>query len=111
MVKYLINDTTTYRVSTIEDVEALHEELKNDPTFELGSFSYKTKQVKAKGEIIDEYVNQYDDQFHKNVNYIDIYYCEKELGIRKLAENKYTIGLSVLESFYRDNLDIIEYLR
>ena len=55
MVKYLINDTTTYRVSTIEDVEALHEELKNDPTFELGSFSYKTKQVKAKGEIIDEY--------------------------------------------------------
>lgn len=56
MVKYLINDTTTYRVSTIEDVEALHEELKNDPTFELGSFSYKTKQVKAKGEIIDEYV-------------------------------------------------------
>ena len=56
MVKYLINDTTTYRVSTIDDVEALHEELINDSSFELASFSYKTKQVKAKGEIIDEYV-------------------------------------------------------
>lgn len=55
MVKYLINDVTTYRVETVADVEALHEELLSNPYFELTSFSYTTKQVKAKGEIIDEY--------------------------------------------------------
>jgi hypothetical protein len=55
MVKYLINDVTTYRVETVEDVEALHEELLADPNFELTAFSYATKQIKAKGEVIEEY--------------------------------------------------------
>lgn len=55
MVKYLINDVTTYRVETVADVEKLHEELLADKSFELTSFSYTTKYVKAKGEIIDEY--------------------------------------------------------
>jgi hypothetical protein len=55
MVKYLINDVTTYRVKTVADVEKLHEELLEDKSFELTSFSYTTKYVKAKGEIIDEY--------------------------------------------------------
>ena len=54
-MKYLINSTDVYRVETVEDVERLHEELKNDNHFTLVSFSYKTKTVKAKGEIIDEY--------------------------------------------------------
>jgi hypothetical protein len=54
-MKYLINSTDVYRVATVEDVERLHEELKNDSHFSLASFSYKTKTVKAKGEIIDEY--------------------------------------------------------
>ena len=54
-MKYLINSVDTYRVATIEDVENLHEELTSDPRFTLASFSYKTKYVKQKGEIIDEY--------------------------------------------------------
>lgn len=54
-MKYLISTTDTYRVDTVEEVEQLHEELKNDKYFTLSSFSYKTKFVKAKGEIIDEY--------------------------------------------------------
>ena len=52
---YLINDVTTYRVGTVEEVEVLHEQLAADPKFELTSFSYTTKQVKSKGEVIDEY--------------------------------------------------------
>ena len=52
---YLINSVDTYRVNTVEEVEQLHEELKSDNRFTLASFSYKTKFVKAKGEIIDEY--------------------------------------------------------
>ena len=55
MVKYLINDVTTYRVETVKDVEKLHEELLADPSFELTAFSYTTKYVKIKGEIVDEY--------------------------------------------------------
>ena len=55
MAKYLINDVTTYRVSTVEEVEALHEELLADSTFELTAFSYTTKYIKVKGEIVEEY--------------------------------------------------------
>lgn len=54
-MKYLINSVDTYRVATVADVEQLHEELKNDSHFTLAAFSYKTKTVKQKGEIIDEY--------------------------------------------------------
>lgn len=54
-MKYLINSVDVYRVPTVNDVERLHEELKNDSHFTLASFSYKTKQIKVKGEIIDEY--------------------------------------------------------
>lgn len=54
-MKYLISETDVYRVATVEEVEALHEELKNDSHFTLASFSYKTKVQKQKGDIIDEW--------------------------------------------------------
>ena len=54
-MKYLINTVETYRVKTVDDVEKLHEELKDDVNFTLAAFSYKTKYIKQKGEIIDEY--------------------------------------------------------
>ena len=40
---YLLKAVDTYRVPTIADVEALHERLLDDPTFDLTAFSYKTK--------------------------------------------------------------------
>ena len=52
---YLLSCTDTYRVETVGEVEALHEELSNDPNFTLVSFSYKTKYIKAQGEIVEEY--------------------------------------------------------
>ena len=52
---YLLKAVDTYRVPTIADVEALHEKLLDDPTFDLTAFSYKTKYIKAKGEVIEEY--------------------------------------------------------
>lgn len=55
MAKYLINDVTTYRVGTVEEVEQLHEQLLEDKSFELTSFSYTTKYIKVKGEIVEEY--------------------------------------------------------
>lgn len=54
-MKYLINAVDTYRVNTVSEVEQLHEELRNDTSFELVSFSYKTKQIKSKGEVVEEY--------------------------------------------------------
>lgn len=54
-MKILLSSVDTYRVDTVEEVEQLHEELKTNDTFTLASFSYKTKTVKSKGEIIDEY--------------------------------------------------------
>lgn len=54
-MKYLTTTTDVYRVDTVEEVERLHEELRNSKEFSLLAFSYRTKTVKAKGEIIDEY--------------------------------------------------------
>lgn len=54
-MRYLLKAVDTYRVPSVSDVEALHEELLNDPSFDLVVFSYKTKYIKAKGEIIEEY--------------------------------------------------------
>ena len=55
MIKYLLSATNTYRVHTVEDVERLHEELKNDIRFELVQFSYTTKDIKVKREVVDQY--------------------------------------------------------
>ena len=54
-MEYLLSATDVYRVETVEDVERLHDKLKADNNFELIAFSYKTKYIKAQGEIIGEY--------------------------------------------------------
>lgn len=54
-MRYLLKAVDTYRVATVADVEALHQELLDDSTFDLTAFSYKTKYIKQKGEIIEEY--------------------------------------------------------
>lgn len=54
-MRYLLKAVDTYRVATVDDVETLHQELLDDSMFDLVAFSYKTKYIKQKGEIIDEY--------------------------------------------------------
>jgi hypothetical protein len=54
-MKYLITETETYVVDTLAEVEELHQELQNNPSFTLGSFGWKEKEIKAKGEVIDSY--------------------------------------------------------
>ena len=46
-MKYMISDTTVYRVETVAEVEKLHDELLADNNFTLAAFSYKTKHTKA----------------------------------------------------------------
>jgi hypothetical protein len=52
---YTLKTTNVYRVPTVEDALALRKHLERTCIGELTSFSYKTKYIKAKGEIIDEY--------------------------------------------------------
>lgn len=55
MSRYVISDTTVYRVPDVTAVEELHQELLDDGSFQLVGFSYKTKQIKVKGEVVEEY--------------------------------------------------------
>ena len=55
MSKYLCQVVETIRVSNVNEVEKLHTELKEDNRFELKKFEYAHKEVKSKGEVIDEY--------------------------------------------------------
>lgn len=55
MSRYLIKTTEYYRVDTVSEVEQFHQELKTDGNFILDSFGYKQKEVKQKGEVVDEY--------------------------------------------------------
>jgi hypothetical protein len=55
MTRYLCQVVETIRVATVNEVEKLHVELKNDSRFELKKFEYTHKEVKQKGEIVDEY--------------------------------------------------------
>ena len=52
---YLVKTTDVYRVDSVGEVEQFHKDLKGDPHYELESFAYQQKQVKQKGEIVDEY--------------------------------------------------------
>lgn len=54
-MRYLLSCTDTYRVDTVAEVEALHEELSTDVNFTLAAFSYKTKPIKEKSEVVGEY--------------------------------------------------------
>lgn len=56
MERYLLKAVDTYRVPDEAAVEKLHDELLNDDNFDLVGFSYKVKQIKAKGEVIEEYM-------------------------------------------------------
>lgn len=55
MSNYLLKVEHVYRVPTVQDVLQLREDLENAKYGELTSFSYSTKEVKEKGQVVDEY--------------------------------------------------------
>lgn len=54
-MEYLLKVTNTYRVPTVEAALALRDRLAETSCGELTAFSYTTKYIKQKGEIIEEY--------------------------------------------------------
>lgn len=58
MITWLIKSTNEYRVDTMEEVEQFHKKLQDkarDEGYTLASFSWTKKEVKASGEVVDEY--------------------------------------------------------
>ena len=55
-MKHLIKVQEVYRVSTDAEAEALIAEAKNDNRFVLVKYNCESKEVKAKREIVDEYI-------------------------------------------------------
>lgn len=55
MDKYLLNNVLTFRVPTVADALTLRDELQNLPLGDLVNFSYTTKYIKSKGEVVEEY--------------------------------------------------------
>ena len=54
-MNYLLKVTNSYRVPSVADALALREELSHISCGTLTSFSYTTKYIKEKGQIVDDY--------------------------------------------------------
>ena len=54
-MNYITQIVQSIRVPNVNEVEKLHKQLKDDGRFEFKKFEYQHKEVKQKGEIIDEY--------------------------------------------------------
>lgn len=52
---YNLKSTNVYRVPTVEDALRLRKWLEKTCVGELTSFTYTTKYIKQKGEIVEEY--------------------------------------------------------
>lgn len=55
MSKYLAKTVETYRVSTEEEVKSVLEDFKMDSMYEVKKATYEKKEVKEKGEVVDEF--------------------------------------------------------
>ncbi len=55
MSKYLVSVVETYRVDTEDEAVKLIEEAKHNNKYELTKYTNEHKEVKQKGEIVDEY--------------------------------------------------------
>ena len=54
-MRYLISTTETYRVETEEEAAAAIEEAKKDTSYILSKYTSEHKEVKQKGEVVEEY--------------------------------------------------------
>ena len=54
-MKYLVSVVETYRVDNEKEAATAIEEAKKDTTYVLSKYTSEHKEVKAKGEVVDEY--------------------------------------------------------
>ena len=54
-MRYLVKSVNTWVIPSVEEVEQFHEQLLEANSYQLTTFGYKTKQIKSKGEVVEEY--------------------------------------------------------
>jgi len=84
-MKYLINSTNVYRVPTVADALRLRETLSKAQNGELVSFSYVTKQIKVKNEVVEEYQQvkvklAFQSEKEPENSMLDAYYSVPEMA-------------------------------
>ena len=73
-MKYLVSTTETYRVNSEAEAVKMIEEAKKDSTYILSKYTNEHKEVKSKGEVIDEYYKITLTKFFNNIKEPDTEY-------------------------------------
>ena len=55
MSKYLVQTVETIRVGTTQEVDQLQKEFQNDSSYFLAKFEYTHKEIRERGEVVEEY--------------------------------------------------------
>jgi hypothetical protein len=91
MSKFLISTVETYRVDSESEVASMIETAKKDNKFILSKYQSEKKEVKAKGEVVDEYFKVQLTKIFNDIKEpdctVDIVY-NKEMGAFPTAETK-----------------------
>lgn len=85
MAKYLVSVVETYRVDSEEEAVRLIEESKQSNKYVLAKYSNEHKEVKQKGEIVDEFQKV---SLTKIVNDIKDPYIETQIEYYKPGESE-----------------------
>lgn len=85
MAKYLVSVVETYRLDTEEEAVRLIEEAKHSNRYELTKYTNEHKEVKQKGEVVDEYQKV---QLTKLVNDIKDPYVETQIEYYKPGDRE-----------------------
>ena len=73
-MKYLIQTVETYRVDSEKEAVTLIEEAKADNNYILAKYTNEHKEVKAKGEVVDEYYKVTLSKLFNNIKEPDTNY-------------------------------------
>lgn len=85
MAKYLVSVVETYRLDSEEEAVRLIEESKKSNKYELTKYTNEHKEVKQKGEVIEEYQKV---QLTKLINDIKDPYIETQIEYYKPGESE-----------------------
>lgn len=81
-MKYLIQTTEVYRVETEPEAVALIEEAKHEKMFTLTKYTTEYKEVKVKGEVVDDYykvtLTKVINDIKEPTSYVTAIYTEPE---------------------------------
>lgn len=83
MAKYLVSVSETYRVDSETEAVRLIEDAKQSDKYQLSKYTNEKKEVKQKGEVVDEY---YKIVLQKTINDIKDPWSDLEIHYHKPGE-------------------------